>query len=147
VVADRGTDIKIVPSVDGSKKPALLMEFSGGRTSFVVKQLLLLPRGDYTFRGRVKAKELRTSRGLWWYIFCANNSTTVLGHTELVSGTIPWTDFTVKFQVPATDCKAQWLRLELPARIGPEMNIEGQVWYQDLRIAPNATTGLGPLDP
>ena len=95
-----------------------------------VKQLMLLPAGDYSFSGRVRTEELRTSRGLWWRIFCANNPAKSLANTELVSGTMPWTDFTVKFQVPAADCRAQWLQLELPARIDPELQIEGQVWYQ-----------------
>jgi hypothetical protein len=49
---------------------------------------------------------------------------------------MPWTDFTVKFKVPAADCEAQWLQLELPARIGAERRIEGQVWYRDLQISP-----------
>ena len=117
---------------------ALLVEFSGARVSFAnVRQLILLASGNYTFRGRVKAEELLTSRGLWWTIFCANSRAKTLAHTELVSGTIPWTDFTVKFEVPATDCSAQWLQLELPARIESEKRIAGQVWYQQLRIAPN----------
>ena len=132
-----GADIQIVSAVDGGKKRALLVEFSGARVRFAnVKQLMLLPAGDYSFSGRVKTEELRTSRGLWWHIFCANNPAKTLANTELVSGTMPWTDFTVKFQVPAADCRAQWLQLELPARIDPELKIEGQVWYQDLRIAP-----------
>ena len=53
----------------------------------------------------------------------------------IISGTMPWTDFAVKFQVPA-DCRALWLQLELPARIDTESQIEGQVWYQHLRVAP-----------
>jgi hypothetical protein len=131
-------DIQIVPSTDaGKKKRALLVEFSGSRVRFAnVKQLMLLPAGDYSFSGRVKTAELRTARGLWWHIFCANGSGSTLANTELVSGTMPWTDFIVKFQVPATDCGAQWLQLELPARIEAEQRIEGQVWYQDLRVAP-----------
>ena len=145
--APRGAHVEIVTSDDSGRKRALLVEFSGGRIDFAsVKQLMMLPSGNFTFRGKVKTKELRTSRGLWWHIFCANASTITLAHTELVSGTAPWTDFAVKFEVPATDCKAQWLRLELPARIGSEFSIEGQVWYQDLRIAPTSTTGLAPLD-
>jgi hypothetical protein len=128
-------DIQIVPSTDAGKKRALLVEFSGSRVRFAnVKQLMLLPAGDYSFRGRVKTAELRTARGVWWHIFCANASASTLTNTELVSGTMPWTDFMVKFQVPATDCGAQWLQLELPARIDAESRIEGQVWYQDLRI-------------
>src|SRR5262249_4736736 len=138
--------IQIV-SIDGGKKRALLVEFSGARVRFAsVKQLMLLPAGDYIFRGQVKTETLLTSRGIWWHIFCASNPAESLANTQLVSGTMPWTDFEVKFQVPATDCKAQWLQLELPARIAPELRIEGQVWYQDLRIAPTPTTGLAPLD-
>jgi tetratricopeptide (TPR) repeat protein len=142
-----GADSQVVSSVDGGKKRALLVEFSGARVRFAnVKQLLLLPAGDYSFGGKVKTAELRTSRGLWWRIFCANTSANTLANTELVSGTMLWTDFTVKFQVPATDCGAQWLQLELPARIDPELRIEGQVWYQDLRIAPiPATSAAVPL--
>jgi hypothetical protein len=137
-----GTDIRITPSAGSGKKRTLLVEFSGARVRFAnVKQLMPLPAGDYSFSGKVKTAELRTSRGLWWRIFCATASASTLANTELVSGTMPWTDFTVKFQVPATDCGAQWLQLELPARIDPELRIEGQVWYQDLRIAPTASAG------
>jgi hypothetical protein len=111
-----------------------------------VKQLMLLPACDYNFSGRVKTAELRTVRGLWWRLFCANASASTLANTELVSGTMPWTDFMVKFQVPATDCGALWLQLELPARIDPELRIEGQVWYRDLRITPtHATSAAAPL--
>jgi hypothetical protein len=139
-----GADMQVV---DSGKKRALLVEFSGARVRFAnVKQLMLLPAGDYSFSARVKTAELRTSRGLWWRILCANASANTLVSTELVSGTMPWTDFTVKFQVPTTDCGAQWLQLELPARIDPELRIEGQVWYQDLRIEPTpAASGAAPL--
>jgi hypothetical protein len=141
-----GARIQIASSVDGSKKRALLVEFSGARVRFAnVKHLMLLPAGDYSFSGRVKAAQLQTSRGLWWHIFCANASATTIANTELISGTMPWTDFSVKFQVPTADCGAQWLQLELPARIEPELRIEGRVWYQDLRITPAPATSAAPL--
>jgi tetratricopeptide (TPR) repeat protein len=141
-----GADSQVVSSVDGGKKRGLLVEFSGSRVRFAnVKQLMLLPAGDYSFSGRVKTAELRTSRGLWWQIVCATTSANTLASTELVSGTIPWTDFAVKFQVPAANCGAQWLQLELPARIESESRIEGQVWYQDMRIAPIPTTPAAPI--
>jgi hypothetical protein len=132
-----GADIQIASSPEGGKKRALFVEFSGARVRFAsAKQLIMLPAGDYAFSGRVKAAELRTSRGLWWRVFCANASANTLANTELVSGTMPWTEFTVKFQVPTADCGAQWLQLELPARIESESKIEGQVWYQDLQVSP-----------
>src|SRR5260370_3307182 len=102
---------------------------------------MLLRAGDYKCTGGVKSEDLRTSRGLWWRIFCADKPVDTLAHTELVSGTAPWTDFTVTFQVPAADCRAQWLQLELPARIESEKKIEGEVWYQNLRITPISATG------
>jgi hypothetical protein len=127
-----------VPAADGGGKSALLVQFSGARVSFAnVKQLMLLAAGDYTFSGKVKAQELFTTRGLWWKIFCAGDPTKILAHTELVSGTLPWSDFAVHFQVPAADCEAQWLQLELPARIEPEKKIAGEVWYRQLSIASN----------
>jgi tetratricopeptide (TPR) repeat protein len=144
--ATPGANYQIVSSVDNAKKRALLVEFSGARVYFRnVKQLMLLPAGDYSLNGRVKTAELHTSRGLWWHIFCATASANTLANTELVSGTSPWTDFTVKFQVPATDCPAQWLQLELPARVNSESTIEGRVWYQDLRITPAPTAPAAPL--
>jgi tetratricopeptide (TPR) repeat protein len=138
-----GAEVEIVSLVDASdKKPALLVQFSGARVSFAnVKQLMLLPAGDYTLAGRVKSEDLLTPRGLWWRIFCADKPANSLMQTELVSGTLPWTDFAVKFQVPSADCRAQWLQLELPARIESEKKIEGEVWYRNLRITPVPTTG------
>jgi tetratricopeptide (TPR) repeat protein len=136
-----GADIQIASSVSGGRNRILLVEFSGSRVRFAnVKQLMVLPAGDYSFSGKVRTAELRTSRGLWWHIFCATNPAKTLANTELVSGTMPWTDFTVKFRVPVADCGAQWLQLELPARIDSERKIEGQVWYRYLRIAPSSTT-------
>src|SRR5262249_30679180 len=130
-----GAEIEIVSLVDGGdKKRALRVEFSGGRVPFAnVKQLMLLPAGNYTFTGRGKSEDLLTPGGLGWRIFCADKPANSLVQTELLSGTQPWTDFAVKFQVPAADCRAQWLQLELPARIESEKKIEGEVWYRNLR--------------
>lgn len=129
-----GAEIQVVSSNDGGEKRTLLADFAGANVSFAsAKQLLLLPAGDYTFTGKVKTEELITSRGLWWRIFCAKEPAETLGHSALVSGTMPWNGFTVKFHVPA-NCRAQWLQLELPARVESEKQIAGQVWYRDLRI-------------
>ena len=132
-----GADIQFVPSPDAARKRALRVQFSGARVAFAnARQLILLPPGKYSLTGRVKADDLRTTRGLWWRIFCAEDAKDTLAHTDLVSGTVPWTEFAVEFQVPAENCKAQWLQLELPARIASESQIEGQAWYQYLRISP-----------
>jgi hypothetical protein len=131
-----GAHAQIV-SPDDAKGRALRVEFSGARINFDdVSQLMLLPPGRYRLAGRVKADNLRTSRGLWWRILCVTGSKATLAHTDPLSGNVPWRDFQADFEVPAEGCKAQKLQLELPARIASEHEIEGQVWYQDIRIAP-----------
>jgi hypothetical protein len=73
-------------------------------------------------------------RGLWWNILCAGKPPQSTAHTELAIGTAPWTNFSINFTVPSSGCRAQILQLELPARIPSERLLEGQVWYQQLRI-------------
>jgi hypothetical protein len=143
----RGGEIQVVSLTNSGRKRALFIEFSSAGVELrLVNQLMLLPSGDYSFSGEVKAAELRTNRGLWWRIFCANSSGNTLTNTELISGTTPWTDFAVKFKVPAADCEAQWLQLELPARIAAERGIAGQVWYRDLQISPASDAAApGPI--
>jgi hypothetical protein len=138
-----GTDIQVLPSADGGKRRTLFVEFSGARVNFAVRHLMLLPSGEYSFSGRVKTAELRTSRGLWWRLVCATTSANTLANTEPVSGSMPWTDFGVKFQVPP-GCPAQWLQLEVPARIVEEFRIEGEVWFQGLKISPTTATAGAP---
>jgi hypothetical protein len=131
-----GADVRIVSGPETGQKRALRIQFSGARVKFQnVKQLMVLAPGAYAFGGRVKAEELQSSRGLRWRIFCAEGGASTLAETPLVSGTRPWTEFTSEFEVPASGCRAQWLQLELPARIATEFKIEGQVWYQFLRVA------------
>ena len=128
-----GAEIRIVPFNGGAR--GLLVDFASSNVFFAsAKQLMMLPAGDYTFAGKAKSEQLITSRGLWWHIFCAKAGGETLSHSELVSGTMPWTDFAVKFHVP-DECRAQWLVLELPARTESERKISGQVWYRDLTIA------------
>ena len=132
-----GADVQIVPSPDGARTRALRLQFSGTRVSFAnVSQLMLLPPGNYRFSGNVKANDFHTSRGLWWRIYCAERPQDTLGQTDLVSGPLPWTDFSLDFVVPDKGCTAQQLQLELPARVASEQEIEGELWYRYLRIAP-----------
>lgn len=136
-----GVDVQIVPA-DGARGDVLRAQFSGARVTFkqVVQHLLLKP-GRHRLTGRVKAERLRTERGLWWQVSCVIGTKATLAHTKLVSGTMDWSEFQVDFEVPFQDCDAQEIRLELPARIASEHEIEGQVWYEHLRIDPIPAAG------
>ena len=73
-----------------------------------------------------------------WQVACAAGDKTILGETPRVSGTLPWTDFEIEFEVPQSNCRAQWLRLRLAARTALEQQIGGEVFYDDIRIRRDA---------
>jgi tetratricopeptide (TPR) repeat protein len=138
-----GADIQVVAGSDGGAKRALLVQFSGARVQFAnVRQLLMLPPGNFTLAGEAKTESLNTPRGLRWRLICADGANKHLAETELLSGSRSWARFSAGFQVPKQGCQAQWLQLELPARIASERAIEGQAWYQNLRVTPQSATGL-----
>ena len=101
---------------------------------------MLVP-GSYRLELAVKASDLRTERGLVWQISCAESGT-LLAETDPVRGTAPWTDLKVKFSVPSSDCRAQWLKLIIPARTPSEAEVEGEAWFENFRLIAE-TTRLG----
>jgi tetratricopeptide (TPR) repeat protein len=130
-----GMDIQIVASPGQVESRKLQLQFSGARVGeFTVGQLMLLPPGEYRLTGKVRAEELHTQRGLRWHIFCGTPPNETLALTNLVADSVPWSGFSVDFTVPANNCSAEWLKLELPARTASERQIEGQVWYENLQI-------------
>jgi hypothetical protein len=143
VTARNGASIRVVPV---GKSRELRAEFSGARTYPRVQQLMLLPAGKYVFKGEVEAEGLRAARGLWWRIYCADSPNDNLTHTDLVSSDRPRQPFENAFEVPASGCSAQWLQLEIPARIAPEYEIEGQVSYRLLSIEPLKDTGISAIE-
>jgi hypothetical protein len=133
-----GAEIQITEAPDRANARAMRVQFSGARARFGrVGQLLMLAPGSYDLELAVKASSLRTERGPVWQISCAE-SHALQAETKPATGTTPWTDLKVSFNVPASDCKAQWLQLIIPARTASESEIEGEVWFQSFRVTPEA---------
>ena len=125
---------------------ALRIEFADRRVAFRhVRQLLALPSGDYRLRGRVRTEALHNERGLQWVIDCAEGRGQRLGATERFSGSGPWRDFATGFVVPDHDCGAQWLQLELAARVPAEQQVSGIIEFSGLK-ATRADASHPPLD-
>ena len=111
-----GTDFQLA-NLDATAGRALRIQFSGARVGTdLVTQLMRLPPGTYRLTGKLKA-DLRTQRGLWWRISCANilkvsvsPQILTLSQSPLIDGRAPWRPFGVNFTVPEAGCPAQWLR-------------------------------------
>jgi tetratricopeptide (TPR) repeat protein len=113
---------------------ALEVQFFGRRSAFHhVRQLLQLPVGSHRLTWRYRLDELTTARGLRWVVDCATNPTTRIAASDLMRGDRPWSEGALRIDVPA-GCGAQWLRLELDARIPAETLAYGTAWFDDLQI-------------
>lgn len=150
-VRDNGTaTAAVVNRGDGTGvNPALLVEFAYGRVMFKdVWQMLALAPGAYRLTGQVRADGLRNERGMYWRVYCLGERRTVIGETERETGTSPWHEFALTFQVPA-DCRGQLLRLELAARIAREQEVTGRIWYDSIAIhrVEEPPAGQGAMTP
>ena len=130
-----GVDAAIHSSPDG-RGHALRVEFQGRRSQFrELRQLLLLPPGSaYVLEWRRRLDGLQTARGVSWTLTCADGSAGRILETPPESGTSDWQPRRARFEVPA-QCPAQWLALELDARIEAETLALGAVWVDDVKVS------------
>jgi hypothetical protein len=128
-----GVTIDIVPAPDLDGR-ALELAFQQGRVEFGgVQQLMALSPGKYQFQGRFVG-EVIGQRGLKWRVSCAGGAT--IGESGMIAGrTSTWKTVDFQFGVPAADCPAQNLHLDLDARMSSEQFVSGTVRFGDLRIA------------
>ena len=121
-------------AVDGEY--ALRVHFRGPRIRYShFSQLLMLPPGHYRLDGFVRPEGLETANGVMWTISCHGGSTQRIAATRPIKGrTGSWRPFTQGFSVPAEDCPAQRLRLQLDGRAALDFEARGTVWFDALTI-------------
>jgi tetratricopeptide (TPR) repeat protein len=127
--------VETAPTVGSSGDKALHVLFRGPRVRYRhLSQLLALPAGEYTLRGRVRADGLEASPGLIWAITCRGKKEYRIGQTGHFSGRSVWRAFETRFSVPAENCPAQILRLQLDGRVALDFEAKGSIWFDDIRI-------------
>src|SRR5690606_3904274 len=94
-----------------------------------------LPPGSFNLTGRIQAMNLKSERGFWWRVTCADEGRRELGASERFLGTIAWRGFELAFDVPSENCGAQWLTLEHAARVAVEQQVGGgAIAFDDLVV-------------
>lgn len=128
--------VSVVDALTGAAGKAIEIEFLSRRGSFAnVSQVLALTPGKYKLHGKVRTDEFRNARGMYWKLYCGVRAEVSIAETERVRGEPGgWRPFFVAFDVPATKCVAQLLRLELAARIAAEQTASGSIWFAELAI-------------
>ncbi len=118
-----------------SGKKALRVQFGDRRVLFNhVKQTLVLPAGAYRFSGQGLTENLVTERGLVWNIECLGGGPNLAISDPWQGNRQQWRRFSVEFEVPISNCEAQSLALQLPARVPAEQQVSGTIWFDDLRV-------------
>ena len=75
-------------------------------------------------------------RGMKWRVVCANGTLTSGGESPMITGMTPdWKNVTFTFTVPATNCPAQYVKLDLDARMASEQFISGSILFDELQIS------------
>ena len=94
----------------------------------------MLAPGSYRFQGRYKG-ELIGPRGLKWRVACAEDNAPI-AESPMIGGEVPrWTDVDFTFTVPDAKCAAQYIRLDLDARMASEQLVTGSMMFTALTIA------------
>jgi hypothetical protein len=129
-----GVTLEIVPKPDSNGKHALLVDFAYGRVDYhSVRQLVMLAPGTYEFKGQYKG-QLLGPRGLKWRIVCASGPR--IEESPMIIGMMPsWKTIAFTFTVPAEGCRAQYVQLDLDARMASEQLVSGSMMFDELQIS------------
>jgi len=131
-----GVTVDIEPRPDKHGAYALVTNFKFGRVDFhSVKQLIMLTPGHYQFTGELKGS-LIGPRGLRWRVACADDPAAPFAESEMLLGRYAnWSNTQLDFTVPEKNCRAQYLSLDLDARMPSEHFVSGSMWFDNLRIS------------
>ncbi len=144
IVPGAGVIVDIVPSAAKSGEQALLVDFQYGRVDYrSVSELVMLAPGTYQFDGQYKGS-LVGPRGMKWRIVCVSG--TMSGESPMITGTetdwhnsdlqkAVWKNFAFTFEIPAANCPAQYVRLDLDARSISERLVSGSIMFSNLQIS------------
>jgi len=126
--------IDTAPTYGTTGQKALRVVFRGPRIQFQhVYQYTMLNPGAYALHGRVRTDSLETPEGVRWSTYCAG-SATALAHSPSFKGTDHWQHFAMSFEIPAKNCTAQMLRLELAGRSALDYQARGTIWLDELSV-------------
>lgn len=113
---------------------ALRVDYDGVSPPKLVRQMLILPAGDYRLSGRVFDDGDGDPKALAWGVACATTGQ-VLGGVATPGPRGRWSDFALAFTVPPAACPAQWLVLS--AAPG-DLQRDITAWYDDIAVTPVA---------
>lgn len=109
------------------KGSALRVTYDGRKDQWLVRQLLVLPPGDYRLTGRYRT---RAGGRMSWQLICQGPPGKV-AEMPVPDGGDGWQPFRLDFTVPAEGCAGQSLVLEgSPA----QLDVPAEAWFDDIAV-------------
>lgn len=135
IAQGQGAEVAVVSRPGRIGAHSLQVSFLYGRADYrSVAELVMLPPGVYRFDGEYTG-ELIGPRGLKWRIVCADEAN-VLGESGMIIGrSAKWQNIEFNFTVPGAGCRAQYVRLDLDARMPSERLVSGSLLFDGLRLS------------
>jgi hypothetical protein len=121
----------------GAQGRVLQVEFTGRPVALpVVRQVLMLQDGDYTFTGRFMARQMRTEQGLTWTFTCVAGGRELARTPALADTQGQWRALDLALTVPP-DCGGA-VALQLQTQLGSEAlaGLRGQMAFDGFRLVP-----------
>jgi len=114
---------------------ALRIAFDGTQnlTDTGVKQIVVLPKGSYRFRARIRTEEITTDQGIYFQLLPLDQAPPCQWKSTPWSGTNPWSTVEVFFTVPG-EGGAYLIKLVRNESIKIDSLIAGTVWIDSLGI-------------
>ncbi|MBU1525468.1 MAG: hypothetical protein KJ954_01850 [Alphaproteobacteria bacterium] len=120
------------PTRDGQH--ALYVQSDGFSVADAATQLLLLDPGVYSFSGEVRFDAGGDDARLAWVLSCLETGRPLVEWSPAADAANPeWSGWRTTFEVPASGCSAQWLRLK--SRRGDRRS-SVSAWFDRLRVDP-----------
>jgi hypothetical protein len=134
-----GWQASIADAPTGGHGKALRIDYGGDAKPLPVRQLIVLPPGGYRLSGRMFDGGDNPARGFSWRVLCPGASDPLAVASMPDGPAQQWRPFTAEFVVPASNCPAQVLDLNVAAGDLPNAVT---IWFDDLAIVP--ATGVAP---
>jgi hypothetical protein len=113
---------------------ALSLSFFQDREAFYgVYQYLKLPSGQYAVSFESKYEQVTMPGGLRWRLRCAADSS-LLGESEKILTSQPWTVQQFSIAVPEGSCDTQILRLEAASSAALDQQYDGQLYFDNFKV-------------
>lgn len=110
---------------------ALRVEYDGFSSSQFLKQLLVIPPGDYVLSGKTRQETQAAPRSLGWEVQCAGDGHVLAKAPGAMAKPGQWSTFRIPFSVPGAACPSQWLQLSADPG---DRRTDIVVWYDDLQV-------------